>query len=169
MATRKQATSRPKPHLDLDAATSEERNDGLLVRFRGEDYTVPAELPADVLVPLIDPDLALMGVVKQFIEADDPDGQTDIVDALLSRPDLPSQVWEAFNEALRRLFDGPGQEAHPNFDRFQRSRPSLKDYVRLVVGLFSLYGVGLGEASEPSTTSEPGGGSSKETSSTTTE
>lgn len=148
-------------HLDLDAAIGEAQRENLVVRFGGVDYELPPELPADVLLPLIDPELDLIGTIKTFID-DDTEGGTDVVDALLSRPDLPAGVWDAFTTSLRRLF-GDDQ-----FDTLEASRPSIPAYVRLVGGLFRLYGVGLGEALGPSPTSEDGGGSSKETSSTTT-
>lgn len=152
-------------HLDLDAAVTETAREPVVVRFSGTDYTLPHELPADVLLPLIDPRLDLVGTLTQMYTADLDDDTTvdQIVERLLGRPDLPMQVWEAFNESLRRLF------GDTQFDTFTKARPSVQAYVRLVAGLFGVYGVSLGEASEPSTTSTTGGGSSKPTSSDTTD
>lgn len=154
----------PVVDLDLDAIAAELDVDGTrTLRFRGVTFTVPSELPADVLLPLIDPELDLVGVFGSLMVLDD-DGKVDeVIDGLLSRSSLASDLWQAFMEALRRLF---GDE---QLQQLQDTRPSLQAYVRLVKGLWRMYGVGLGEASQPSSSSENTGGSPKETSNSTTE
>jgi hypothetical protein len=148
------------PLIDLDAARRESAHpDGLPVRFKGADFLLPAELPLDTLsMVLTHEKLDLPGLIANL--ADKPGGTVggDVVNALLSRPDLPGTVLDVFQDALRELF---GEE---EFQRFKELRPSVPDFMRLIKALMSMYGVGLGEAFRSLMSSNDAGATSKPTS-----
>lgn len=133
-------------------------------------YELPAELPGDVLTPLLDGDLDLAWLLRSAFDAyrtaTDTQQQQKLGDLLVAElvanPNLPVDVLKAIRAALQRLF---GDE---QWGQFWADHPSLPDLVELIKGLVREYGVGLGEASSSSTPSSPGGATSKPTSSGST-
>lgn len=152
------------PLIDLDAPRRESAHpDGIPVRFGGQSFTLPAELPLDTLTGLIlDPDLDLPGLLTRLSRSTEATFGKDVVDALLDRADLPHTALKAFTNALESLF---GVE---EYAKFTRLRPSIPDYIRLIKALWSLYGVSLGEAARSLTSPESDGATSKRTSRITT-
>lgn len=156
------------PLIDLDAAKREAVfPDGIPVRFGGQDFLLPAELPVDVFDPLLSEDLDLVGVVKQVLAERPEDGGDDIgsvvLDVLLTRPGLPRQTLQAVKQVFAALF---GDEQYACFAAL---RPSVQDYVRLARGLLTAYGVGLGEALGSPDSSESGGETSSQISDASTD
>ena len=130
--------------IDLDAARRESAfPDGINVPFRGETYTLPGELPADVFDPFLTPEFDLSGLLVTLFKDDDAEKKElgdRVVGLLLDRPMLPAEIITAIYAALELLF---GDE---QWATFKAARPSIPDIARLVSGLFRLYGVSLGEA-----------------------
>lgn len=152
--------------IDLDAVAGElqERT----VKFKGQVYIWPAELPAEVLVPLLDEDLDLVGTIGDLFSLADDTGSmqvTDMLDKVLARPKLPNLFWRRFQESLHILFES-GKEGQG--DKFFAAQPSVAALTRVARAVWSTYGVSLGEASAPSGQSDGDGAGSKETSSDTT-
>lgn len=151
--------------LDAEAARREITNpDGLPVRFRGEEYLIPAELPVDVFDPFLEPGFDLAGLIREAIaEAKEPGiaGEKGIdevvIDLVFNRPDLPVKIINAVYSAYEILF-GPEQYA-----RFRQARPSLPDYMALTRGLFRVYGTSVGEAFASVDSSETSGLTQKPT------
>lgn len=151
--------------IDLDAGRREqEYPDTLPVTFRGETFDLPAEFPLDVLDPFLAEDFNLAGLIREVMaEARKEDGTTKpisevVIDTLFNRPALPIEVIQAIFAAFELLF---GAE---NYARFKALRPSLVDYGRLTRGLFSAYGVSLGEAFASPASSETAGTTPNQTS-----
>lgn len=157
------------PMIDLDAAKRESQYpDGINVRHGATDFVLPAELPADVLDPILLLDLpALLKKVLDTAEGKDAGDEDDlgqiVLDVLFDRPDLPADLLNAVRSVFAALF-GPDQ-----YPVFLSNRPSIPDYVRLIRGLLPLYGVSLGEALGSADSSESGGATSNPTSSSTTD
>lgn len=153
--------------IDLDAVAGE--LEPRTVKIKGQVYIWPAELPADVLLPLLDEDLDLVGVVRDVWDMADDSGSLNIANALdkiLGRQNLPKVFWERYREALSVLFDA-GKEGQA--EQFFATSPSLPQLMRVTSAVWRTYGVSLGEASAPSGQSDGDGSGSKETSSATTE
>jgi len=160
----------PDPYeidLDADAAKREAAHpEGIPVRHGGRTFLLPAELPADVLEPLLSVDLDLASVVASAADvarrAEGADeravGMEVVLDALLSRPTLPIDALRAARACLERLF-GPEQWAS-----WLETRPSLPAYGRLIRHLVRTYGVSLGEAFGSPAPSGAGGATSRPTS-----
>lgn len=149
--------------LDLDAELREiAMPDGIRIPYRGEVFILPAELPLDVITPLLDEDLDLAGIVKQVLAARG-DGIDTIFDVLLSRPDLPKSALKAFHGVWEALF---GAE---DYQRFLAKKPGHKTYATLFRLLVKEYAVNLGEASASLVSSESDAPTSKPTSSGTTD
>ncbi len=156
--------------LDLDAARREVAHpEGIRVRFGGEDYLLPSELPLDVFDPFLSDDLDLVAVIRDFSTMGDAkaaDGKAKSEDeenegwaaALFAHPNLPRQFIHATHAALEALF-GP-----EDYVRFRANRPSLGDYGRLIQGLVKLYSVSLGEAFASLTSADGDGQTSNPTS-----
>ncbi|RZU28333.1 hypothetical protein EV284_6499 [Streptomyces sp. BK022] len=128
--------------IDLDAPRREvQYPHGIPVQFHGEQYMFPAELPDAALDPLLADDLNLTGLVADVYEASERDASvSDIVLlALRGRGNLLRKVLAAVRETFNILL---GDE---EWARFQQSRPSISDYVRLAAGLSQVYGVELGK------------------------
>lgn len=151
--------------LDLDAARREEEiPEGIEVTQKGESFVLPAELPMDVFDPFFTDEFDLPGLFARVMQTSDDDSTFAILTKLLfDRPDLPRQSIAAVRESLRILF---GDE---QWEKFQATRPSMKDIVRLAKGLFRLYGTDLGEAFASADSSGSDGSTSKETSNASTE
>ncbi|MGW4086977.1 hypothetical protein ACWEGS_28495 [Streptomyces sp. NPDC004822] len=126
--------------IDLDAPRREVQfPDGIPVKFRGEQFLFPAELPADALDPILSDELGLVELLGEVIESSDGDaGVTEVVTALFRRPTLPRQLLAALRETYTILLEDQAED-------FQKKRPSIPDYVRLTTGLVKVYGVELGK------------------------
>jgi hypothetical protein len=161
--------------LDLDAAAAKREQrfpGGLPIPFRGEVYTLPSELPGDILDPLLDLDINLADVMVQAGKLIRDQGATDeaaqaaginiLTQALTANPTLPFDLVRAARGCLQALFDYDPD--NPQWDRFLAARPTLPDYAVLIRGLFRAYGVSLGEASGSRTPSAPDGATPSATS-----
>jgi hypothetical protein len=150
--------------IDLDAARRErECPSGLKVVLGGEDFTLPAELPLDVVDILISPRLGLMAVVQTALL--DGSSTRNVVDAVMARFESVTALEET-KGALTGMVTGLFGD---QWDRFAALRPTVQDMAVLVQGLLSKYGVGLGELFASLVSSPSGGGTSSTTSSTSTE
>jgi len=148
--------------LDLDAELREiAMPDGIRIPFRGEVFILPAELPLDVINPLLDEDLDLAGIIKQVF-ASRGDGVDAVFDVLLARPDLPKSALKAFHGVWEALFGAEQYEA------FLAKKPGHKTYATLFRLLVKEYAVNLGEASASLASSKSDAEPSKPTSSGTT-
>lgn len=164
--------------LDLDAASAARREGGvkpLGLRFKGDTFTLPAELPLDVFEPLVGLDLDLALLLRQVMDVADATSDAEqrkastslIVDLLVNRPTLPKEVVEAIGDMARRLFDSA---EHPDqWAAFMAKRPTKDDLAGLAKGLFKKYGVSLGEASGSTESSGDAGPTSSATSSASTD
>lgn len=153
--------------IDLDVVAGELAP--RTVKIKGQVYTWPAELPATVLLPLLDEDLDLVGVVRDVWSMAGDSGELNINDALdrlLVRRNLPRLFWDRFQESLSVLFDAGGEG---QAEKFFATSPSLPQLIRITSAVWKTYGVSLGEASAPSGQSDGDGTGQKETSSATTE
>ena len=138
--------------LDLDAAAAARREgsfpDGIPVTYGGTVFTLPAELPAEALDPLLglDVDMASIMAAAAKVQATASEAEARaagggvLIDALLANPNLPLDVVKAIKASLAVLF-GPEQ-----WEAFLAKKPSIPVYAGLVKGLWRAYGVSLGEA-----------------------
>jgi hypothetical protein len=155
--------------IDLDEqrnARREGRGEDVQVKFNGNVYSLPAELPSEVFDPLLDMKEDLAGIVRAVATvAAKANAQTVevVMRVLTEHPTLPVQVIDILRGSLITLF---GLE---QWERFQASRPSINDIFALFMGLSRMYGVGLGEASGSSASSESDGANSQPTTSSSTE
>lgn len=126
--------------IDLDAERREvQYPNGIPVRFGGEQFMFPAELPADALDPILSEDLDLVGLLGEVLESSEGEaGIKEIVNALFRRPSLPLKFIEAVRQTYAILLGDQTEE-------FLKQRPSIGDYVRLTIGLTKVYGVELGK------------------------
>ena len=150
--------------LHLDAARRErEAPDGIPLTQQGQEFMLPAELPADVFDPFLLGKLDLAGMLRTALENDeeDPDLGEIVVKLLFENPSLPADVLTAIHDSFALLF---GEE---QYAEFRATRPSLVDMGVLVRGLFKLYGTSLGEVFASSDSSESDGATQKETSEST--
>ncbi len=155
------------PLIDLDAAKREAAYpDGIPVTLGGQTFTLPAELPTDVLTPIVT--LNLPDLLKKVLDERDKGGASDedslgelILDILFDRPDLPADLLQAVFDVAAALFGD-------QYADFTAKRPSINDYMRLASALMPLYGVSLGEALGSPDSSESGGETSSPTSNSTT-
>lgn len=141
-------TTPPDLDLDLDAvnaAAAEGAGTMPPVVFGGDEYPMPAGLPADVLQPL----LPLLGPLYELFGPLLDEGNEDPLPAVVGAlaAGLPERLLAALDEAGRRLFDGldvlPVGESH--WESFKANRPTVQVYVALATRLGRRYGVGLGE------------------------
>ena len=149
--------------IDLDAERREILHpDGIPVKFRGEQFIFPAELPAAALDPILSEELDLVGLLGDVLNSGEGDaGMREIVNALFRRPRLPKQ----FLEAVRQTYGILLEDQHQDFlDR----KPSVPDYVRLTTGLARVYGVELGKLFRSADSSENASQTSSPTSPDTT-
>jgi hypothetical protein len=155
--------------LDLDAAAARRESafpEGIPVKFGGNTFILPAELPAEALDPLLDLDIDMASIIASAAriqatateEQQRQAGTQVMIDALLANPNLPVDAIRALRSALAVLF---GEE---QWIKFNESRPSVPDIVRLVRGLWRAYGTSLGEAFGWGGPSESDGETSKQTS-----
>lgn len=118
----------PANVLDLDevkAARTEAVGGGYEVRFGGESFHLPAEIPADVVDRLLD-----LQVVTDDL---DPEAET-----------MTTEQQKALHEALISLAVVLlGEE---QWQAFSKHRPSLEDIQALVDGVLTLYGMKPGES-----------------------
>jgi hypothetical protein len=150
--------------IDLDAERREvQYPDGIPVKFGGEQFIFPAELPAEALDPILSDELDLVGLLGDVLESSDGDaGIKEIVNALFRRPSLPRKFLEAIRETYAILL--PDQ-----YEDFLRQRPYIGDYVRLTTALTKVYGVELGKLFRSADSSENASETSSQTSPATTE
>jgi hypothetical protein len=150
--------------IDLDAERREvQYPDGIPVKFGGEQFIFPAELPAEALDPVLSDDLGLVGLLGEVIESADGDaGVAEVVAALFRRPSLPRKFLAALRETYAILLGD-------QYEEFLRQRPSIGDYVRLTTGLIRVYGVELGKLFQSAASSESGSQTSSPTSPASTE
>jgi hypothetical protein len=143
--------------LDQQAGRREATEpEGIPVKFRGQTFLLPSELPVDAFDPLLDDDLGLLDIVRDI--AGSEKGITgSLLDVLLT-PGTIKRARKAVEAVFEQLF-GPDQYA-----AFRALRPSIPDYIRIVQGLRRLYGVSLGEAFASLTSSESSGATPKQTS-----
>jgi hypothetical protein len=149
--------------IDLDAERREvQYPDGIPVKFGGDQFILPAELPAEALDPILSDELDLVGLLGDVIESADGDaGVTEVVTALFRRPSLPRKFLAAVRETYAILL---GEQ----YEGFLKQRPSIGDYVRLTTGLTEVYGVELGKLFRSVGSSENAGATSNPTSPDTT-
>jgi hypothetical protein len=143
------------------AAAREGRGEGVPVAFGAGKWMLPAEVPADVLQRLLDPDVEvaqLLVVALRAYRAGTDRAADTIIEVLTDQPNLPHGFVRAVLDAIESLF-GPEQWA-----AFRAEKPSLQDLWALVSGLFREYGVGLGEALRSRAPSPNGGTTSSPTS-----
>jgi hypothetical protein len=129
---------------------------------------LPVEVPISVFEPLQEINVDIAFFVKQLFavwqsqQESDEGGRTAAIgmltDILVANPDLPVQVLNAGRECLKRLI---GDEA---YDAFIAMKPSVQDVRDLLTYLAEQYGVGLGEASESTDSSQTNGPTSSPTS-----
>ncbi|MBK3639452.1 hypothetical protein [Streptomyces sp. MBT33] len=126
--------------IDLDAERREvQYPDGIPVKFGGEQFIFPAELPAEALDPILSDELDLVGLLGDVIDSAEGDaGITEVVTALFRRPSLPRKFLAAIRETYAILL----RDQHEDF---LKQRPYIGDYVRLTTALTRVYGVELGK------------------------
>ncbi|MFE3644869.1 hypothetical protein ACFXOM_28485 [Streptomyces sp. NPDC059169] len=126
--------------IDLDAERREVQHpDGIPVKFGGEQFIFPAELPADALDPILSDELDLVGLLGEVIDSADGDaGVTEVVTSLFRRPSLPRKFLTAIRETYAILLGDQHED-------FLKARPFIGDYVRLTTALTRVYGVELGK------------------------
>ncbi|MEU5978437.1 hypothetical protein [Streptomyces sp. NPDC047315] len=136
---------------------------GIAVRVSADlDLYFPAELPADALRPLLAPELGLVALLGDILDAanasDSDAGINDIIKAIFRRPTLPLQFMDAVEETYSKLLD------EDNFAAFIASRPSVPLYIRLTTSLAKIYGVELGKLFRSDDSSTNAGATSNPTS-----
>lgn len=83
------------PMIDLDAAKREAAYpDGIPVRFGGEEFLLPGELPADLLDPLLSEELDLVGVISKVFDDRAAKREAEKAKAAAEAPELPPGVPE---------------------------------------------------------------------------
>ncbi|MFF8789231.1 hypothetical protein [Streptomyces sp. NPDC015125] len=149
--------------IDLDAERREvQYPDGIPVKFGGEQFIFPAELPAEALDPILSDELDLVGLLGDVIDSAGGDaGITEVVTALFRRPSLPRKFLAAIRETYAILL----RDQHPDF---LKQHPYIGDYVRLTTGLARVYGVELGKLFRSADSSATDSQTSKPTSPDTT-
>lgn len=150
--------------IDLDAERREVQHpDGIPVKFRGEQFIFPAELPAAALDPILSDELDLVGLLGDVINSSDGDaGIKEVVNALFRRPSLPRKFLEAIRATYAVLLEDQNED-------FLERKPSVPDYVRLTTGLAKVYGVELGKLFRSADSSASDSQTSNPTSPATTE
>jgi hypothetical protein len=161
--------------LDLDAerearlAKLEVTRKPLPIKWRGNTIcTLPPELPFDVIAPLgkIDADLSL--IMRQAVSVARNNGQSVedrldaaelVIDLLAANAHLPQTILTVVKEMAAAVLTEEG------LAEYLDGKPSIPDMVGLARGVVRYYGVGLGEASPSSVSSETGGAISNSTSS----
>lgn len=150
--------------IDLDAERREvQYPDGIPVKFRGEQFIFPAELPADALDPLLSDDLNLFGVFSDVLEA--TEGDIEVVPFVMAIFRRHTRVPKAFLEAVRETY---AILLGDQYEDFAKARPSVSDYIRLTTVLAKVYGVDLGKLFRSGDSSETGSQTSSPTSPATT-
>lgn len=150
--------------IDLDAERREiQHPDGIPVKFHGEQFIFPAELPAAALDPILSDELDLVGLLGDVINSSDGDaGIKEVVNALFRRPALPRKFLEAIRKTYAVLLEGQNED-------FLARKPSVPDYVRLTIALARVYGVELGKHFQSVDSSETDSQTSSPTSADSTE
>jgi hypothetical protein len=136
--------------IDLDARREEVAATPKEIRLGGETFILPPELPGDVLAPFLAADLGLVDLLADAIaNSDDKDEIGDMVFELLGKnPSLPSSLVTAGSDALKALI---GADRYPVF---LEKRPTVPEYLLIAQGLFTEYGMSLGDFFGSSSSSE---------------
>lgn len=160
------ATHEDEFDLDLDAArsaASEAHQHKPAIKVGGQRIELPEELPLDVLQPLLHLDVDLSILLRQALDArragSNDDAISAVVDMLVMNKSLPQDIVTAATTMARRLVGDEG------YERLVAARLTLPEIGRLAKYLGRRYGVGLGEASPSSGSSEGTGTTSSPTSS----
>ncbi|MET8696967.1 hypothetical protein ABZV65_31005 [Streptomyces bauhiniae] len=128
--------------IDLDAPRREVQHPyGIPMKFRGEQYMFPAELPDAALDPLLSDELNLTGLVADIYEASERNATMSemVLLVLRGRGNLIRKLQSAIRETYKILL-GDDQWAN-----FQSGRPSIPQYVHLTIRLGQVYGADLGK------------------------
>lgn len=138
--------------IDLDARSGEAAATPKEFRLGGETFTLPPELPGDVIAPFLAPDLGLVELLADAIVNSDDDADLGelVLSQVAKRPALPTGLLSAASEALKVLI---GEEQYPTF---VAKRPTVPQYMALARGLFSEYGMSLGDFFGSPSSSETG-------------
>jgi len=144
----------------------------LVMRFHSnhEPIALSPELPLSALAPLrrIDSTIAIM--LRSVVDAArDTDAEARwnatelVIDLIAANPTLPIDVIDVIRDIATNLLGEAGYEA------LMAASPSVQDCASLAKRIFAYYGVGLGESSPSSDSSEGGSETSSSTSSGTAE
>lgn len=127
--------------IDVDAAQRESQfPDGIPIVFKGETFTLPAELPLDVFDPVLSADFDLVGLVRTLFDSEANDAGGMVTELLTARPGLPLEFRDTIYDCLQLLW---GEE---QWKSFLAKRPGLPTLIFIVKGLVKAYGITLGEA-----------------------
>lgn len=156
----------PGSILDLDArrAAAREAREAPALTLGGQRIELPIELPIDVLEPLLEVKADVSVLIRQVLDArDNEDGagmavMGAVLDMLIVNPSLPRELIDAIKEMVRRL---AGDDGYAALLAFRPTAPEIKELAGWAI---RQYGVGLGEASPSSDSSEGTGTTSKPTS-----
>ncbi|MET9776138.1 hypothetical protein ABZ023_18090 [Streptomyces sp. NPDC006367] len=151
--------------IDLDAERREvQYPHGIPVKFHGEQFLFPAELPAEALDPILSDELDLVGVLGDVLKVVERKGGNEVMDVvtvMFRRPRLPKQFLQAVRETYEVLLED-------QYEDFAAKKPSVPDYIRLTTALARVYGVELGKLFGSGDSSETASQTSSPTSPATT-
>lgn len=169
------ALSPTDPDIEFDfdfdknrAARREARQRVPALRIAGQRYELPLELPVDVLEPLADLNMDVSLLIRQVLDVrkqavEDGEAQNEallgaVIDMLVVNPSLPRELVAAVKEMAQRLLGPSGYTA------LAAARPTVPDLGAVMKYIAAQYGVGLGEASRSSDSSDGSGTTSSLTS-----
>lgn len=133
--------------INLDqarAARAEAEDAGVVVKFAGQDFTLPPELP--------------IGVVETAATLGDVQDRHKAARGA-ARAVIEMEMARVMLSLLRDHLLGPEE-----WDRFYAARPSIGDLTELLNQVFTIYGTDLGESQASGSSSAPIGASSRRTS-----
>lgn len=151
--------------LNIDALLGEQEDKTLT--YKGQAFTLPAELPAATLAPFLSPKLGLIPLLQEALK--DADDDANVIELVLNvigdKQELPMALLAAGKDALRDLL-GDDQYA-----AFMALKPSIPALALIARGLVTEYGMSLMAffGSDGSSQSNSDGTDSKQTSPTTTQ
>lgn len=155
--------------IDLDAVLGESEPKPL--RYKGQEFSLPGELPGSALSPFLNPNLGIPQLIADLINAeeqaeqggDDEDAGwvSKLIDTLIAKPTLPVQLLDAARDALAALL-GEQSEA------FFALNPSVNAYAALAARIPTEYGTDLADFFFSAGSSDSDGEQPKPTSSAST-